>query len=71
MQGGEEIITTVLTIHAGLTGNAAVAESRFQRCSSQGPCKHCISHKCYCLVLLFIVKNKSYDVLKKDGSIKT
>lgn len=27
MQGGEKIINVVLTIHTGLTGDAAVAES--------------------------------------------
>lgn len=70
MQGGEEIIIIVLTIHTGLTGDAVVPEYLFPRCSSQGPCKHCISHNCYCLGLLFIVKHKSYDVLKKGGSIR-
>lgn len=70
VQGGEEIIIIVLTMYAGLTADAAILQSPFPRRSSQGPCKHCISHKCYCLGLLFIVKNKSYNVLKKDSSIR-
>lgn len=52
-----------------------------RRCCCTGPCSQdaapkalentYIAYKCYCLGLLVIVKNKSYDVLKKDGYIST
>lgn len=65
MQDGEEIIIIALTMHSGLTDHIAVPESLFPRCSSQGPYKQCISHKCYCLGQMFIVKIKATMCLRK------
>lgn len=71
MRGGEEIIIVALTMHSGLTEHIAVPVSLFPRCSSQGPYKHCISHKCYCLGQIFIVKIKATMCLRKMVPFRT
>lgn len=72
MQVGEVIIIITLTIHTGLTGDQEMLlyQSLCSQDAAPKALANRISHKCHCLDLMIIVRNKSYDVLKKDGYIR-